>query len=141
MDLGSKLSQMFGDHKGVEITVPKNTDGNIQNTDHYRSSTTNSYNKCIRELSNQFPSEIIDKAIKAIDRHDQNNFDESVDLGNVKKFNEETGEQYLAGRNVLRIIGKYEFKWFAHCKSVEMWVERICIEPPVIKFGRPSTKY
>jgi hypothetical protein len=123
MDLGSQLSKMFGDHKGVEVTAPKNTSGDVQNTDHYRSSTTNSYNKCIRELAGKFPPEIIEQAIKAIDRHDQNNFDESVELGIVNKFNEDTGEQYSAGRHVLRIVGKYEFKWFAHCKVVEMWIE------------------
>jgi ribosome recycling factor len=53
----------------------------------------------------------IEKAIMAIDRHDQNNFDESVDLGIVQKFNADTGEQYVAGKHVLRIVGKYEFKW------------------------------
>lgn len=126
MDLGSQLSKMFGDHKGIEVTVPKSTTGDIQNTDHYRSSTTNSYNKCIRELAGKFPAEIIEKAIKAIDRHDQNNFDESVELGNVTKFNEDSGEQYIAGKHVLRIVGKYEFKWFAHCKCVEMWIEMRC---------------
>ena len=124
MDLGSHLSKMFGDHKGIEVTVPKKTTGDIQNTEHYRSSTTNSYNKCIHELSSKFPAEIIEKAIVAIDRHDQNNFDESVDLGSVNKYNEDTGESYVAGKHILRIVGKYEFKWFAHCKSVEMWIER-----------------
>lgn len=123
MDLGSQLSKMFGDYKNMETTVPKNTTGEIQNTEHYRSSTTNSYNKCIAELSSKFPSEIIEKAIVAIIPHDQNNFDESIELGNVTKFNEDTGKQYVMGRHVLRIVGKYEFKWFAHCKSVEMWVE------------------
>jgi len=124
MDLGSHLSKMFGDHKSVEITVPKKTTGDIQNTEHYRSSTTNSYNKCIHELSSKFPAEIIEKAIIAIDKHDQNNFDESVDLGSVNKYNEDTGEQYIAGKHILRIVGKYEFKWFAHCKCIEMWIER-----------------
>ena len=124
MDLGSHLSKMFGDHKSVEITVPKKTTGDIQNTEHYRSSTTNSYNKCIQELSSKFPAEIIEKAIIAIEKHDQNNFDESVDLGSVNKYNEDTGEQYIAGKHILRIVGKYEFKWFAHCKCIEMWIER-----------------
>ena len=123
MELGSHLSKMFGDHKNVEITAPKNTTGNIQNTEHYRSPTTNSYNKCIRELSSKFPPEIIEKAIMEIDKHDQNNFDESVDLGIVNKYNADTGLQYIAGKHILRIVGKYEFKWFAHCKSVEMWIE------------------
>jgi hypothetical protein len=123
MDLGSHLSKMFGDYKSIEVTVQKKTTGDIQNTEHYRSSTTNSYNKCIHELSSKFPSEIIEKAIVAIDKHDQNNFDESVDLGSVNKFNEDTGTQYIAGKHILRIVGKYEFKWFAHCKSVEMWIE------------------
>jgi len=125
MDLGSHLSKMFGDYKSIEVTMPKKTTGDIQNTEHYRSSTTNSYNKCIHELSSKFPSEIIEKAILAIDKHDQNNFDESVDLGSVNKFNEDTGTQYIAGKHILRIVGKYEFKWFAHCKSVEMWIELI----------------
>jgi hypothetical protein len=138
MDLGSQLSKMFGDHKSIEVTIPKSITGDIQNTDHYRSSTTNSYNKCIRELAGKFPAELIEHAIKAIERHDQNNFDESVDLGDVNKFNEDTGEQYIAGKHILRIVGNYEFKWFAHCKSVEMWIEMRCA---AIKFGRPSTHY
>jgi hypothetical protein len=123
MNLGSHLSKMFGDYKDTEITVQKNTTGDIQNTEHYRSSTTNSYNKCINELASKFPAEIIEKAIIAIVRHDQNNFDESVELGIVQKYNADTGVQYVAGKHILRIVGKYEFKWFAHCKSVEMWIE------------------
>ena len=123
MDLGSHLSKMFGDYKNMEITVEKNKTGDIQNTEHYRSPTTNSYNKCIQELSSKFPSEIIEKAIIAIDKHDQNNFDESVELGIVKKYNQDTGKQYIEGKHILRIVGKYEFKWFAHCKYVEMWIE------------------
>ncbi len=123
MDLGSQLSKMFGDFKNVEITIPKNTTGDIQYTEHYRSSTTNSYNKCVRELSSKFPTEIIEKAITVIDKHDQNNFDETIDLGIVQKYNQDTGIQYVAGKHILRIIGKYEFKWFAHCKSIEMWIE------------------
>ncbi len=123
MDLGSQLSKMFGDFKTVDVTVPKNTLGDVQNTEHYRSSTSNSYNKCIRELSSKFPAEIIEIAIIAIDKYDQNNFDETVDLGIVYKYNADTGEKYIAGKNILRIIGRYEFKWFAHCKNVEMWIE------------------
>ena len=123
MDLGNHLSKMFGDYKNMEITVEKNKTGDIQNTEHYRSSTSNSYNKCIQELSSKFPSEIIEKAIIAIDKHDQNNFDESVELGIVKKYNQDTGKQYIEGKHILRIVGKYEFKWFAHCKYVEMWIE------------------
>ena len=123
MDLGSHLSKMFGDYKNMEITVEKNKTGDIQNTEHYRSSTSNSYNKCIQELSSKFPSEIIEKAIIAIDKHDQTNFDESVELGIVKKYNQDTGKQYIEGKHILRIVGKYEFKWFAHCKYVEMWIE------------------
>jgi hypothetical protein len=123
MDLGSQLSKMFGDHKSVEVTVEKNTKGDVQNTEHYRSSTTNSYNKCIRELAPKFPSEIEQLAINAVDKHDQNNFDETVELSDVYKFNENTGQKYKAGKHVLRIVGKYEFKWFAHCKCVEMWIE------------------
>jgi hypothetical protein len=118
-DLGGRLSAMFGDHKSSEITVQKTT----TNSNHYRSSTTNSYNKCIREISHNFPAEIEQIAINAIDKHDQNNFDETVVLNDVNKFNPDTGEKYLSGRNVLRIKGTYEFKWFAHCKTVEMWIE------------------
>jgi hypothetical protein len=125
MDLGGHLSKMFGDYKTIETTEQKKTTGDIQNTEHYRSATSNSYNKCIHELSSKFPAEIIEKAIIAIERHDQNNFDESVELGLVNKFNENTGCQYVAGKHILRIVGKYEFKWFAHCKSVEMWIELV----------------
>ncbi len=118
-DLGSRLSAMFGDHKSSEITVQKNA----TNSNHYRSSTTNSYNKCIREIAHNFPPEIEQMAITAIDRYDQSNFDETVPLNDIYKFNENTGEKYVAGRNVLRIKGSYDFKWFAHCKTVEMWIE------------------
>lgn len=96
---------MFGDYKKSEITVSRST----TSTDHFRSSTSNSYNKCIQELSSKFPSEIIEKALLSIDKHDQNDFDEYIDLTD--------------GR-ILRIVGQYEFKWFAHCKSIEMWIEQ-----------------
>ena len=122
-DLGSRLSAMFGDHKTAEITKQKD----LTNSNHYRSSTTNSYDKCIREIAHNFPPEIEAIAIKAIDRHDQNNFDETVPIpnGEVIKFNPDTGAKYIAGRQVLRIKGTYEFKWFAHCKTVEMWIELV----------------
>ena len=66
-------------------------------------------------------------AIRAIDRHDQNNFDETVQIpnGEIFKFNQDTGAKYIASRQVLRIKGTYEFKWFAHCKTVEMWIELV----------------
>ena len=86
MDLGSQLSKIFEDHKSVEVTVEKNTKGDVQNTEHYRSSTTNSYNKCIHELAPKFPPEIEQLAINAIDKHDQNNFDETVILSDNYKF-------------------------------------------------------
>jgi hypothetical protein len=121
VDLGSRLSSMFGDHKSTEVTVQK-TD---TNSNHYRSSTTNSYNKCIHEIANNFPPEIENIAITAIDRYDQASFDISVPMGDVVKFNSDTGEKYIAGKNILRIKGTYEFKWFAHCKTIEMWLELI----------------
>jgi len=124
MDLGSKLSTLFGDYKGIDITVPKKTRGSILNTEHYRSSTTNSYNKCIRELSSKFPEDdIIERALIATEKHDQNSFDESVELGLIIKWDENTCNKRISGKQILRIIGKYKFKWFAHCKSVEMWIE------------------
>ena len=123
MDLGSQLSKMFGDHKSIEIVAEKNTSNNVQSMEHYRSSTTNSFGKCINEIAGNFPSGVVELAYKAIEKHDQNNFDETVIIGDVLKFNEDTGQQYLAGKHVLRMVGKYEFKWFAHCKSIEMWVE------------------
>ena len=118
-DLGSQLTKMFGDYKSTQVTVPKSA----TNTEHYRSSTTNSYDKCIRELGSKFPDGAVDIAIKAIEKHDQNNFHERVVLGEITKFNENTGERYVAGKNVLHIVGEYSFKWFAHCKCVELWVE------------------
>jgi hypothetical protein len=121
VDLGSRLSSMFGDHKSTEVTVQK-TD---TNSNHYRSSTTNSYNKCIHEIAHNFPPEIENIAITAIDRYDQASFDISVPMGDVVKFNSDTGEKYIAGKNILRINGTYEFKWFAHCKTIEMWLELI----------------
>ena len=127
MNLGSQLSKMFGDHKSVKITAPENTYGDIQNTKHYRSSTTNSYNRCIYELADVFPLQTIELAIEAISKHDKNNFTEFVDLGYINKFDENTGKPYIAGKYILRIIGKYEFKYLAHCKTVEMWVDRVFI--------------
>jgi hypothetical protein len=118
-DIGSQLSKMFGDYKSTEITTAKTA----TNTDHFRSSTTNSYDKCIRELASKFPEGVSDKAIKAIEHHDQNSFHERVVLGEITKFNEDTGTKYVAGKSVLHIVGEYSFKWFAHCKTVEMWVE------------------
>lgn len=118
-DLGSHLSKMFGDYKSSDITVQKTA----TNSNHFRSSTTNSYNKCINEIAHNFPADIKDIALKAIDAHDQNNFDDTVQLNDVYKFNPDNGEKFLSGRNVLRIKGTYDFKWFAHCKTVEMWIE------------------
>ena len=118
-DIGSQLSKMFGDHKSSSVTVEKTA----TNSDHYRSSTTNSYNKCIQELSSKFPDGVATIALNAIDRHDQNSFHERVVLGEVMKFNPDTGEKYVAGKNVLNIVGEYSFRWFAHCKTIEMWVE------------------
>ena len=118
-DIGSQLSKMFGDYKSSEITVQKTN----TNSEHYRSSTTNSYDKCIRELASKFPEGVADMAIKAISNHDQNDFHEKVVINEVVKFNENTGGQYIAGKNVLHIVGTYQFKWFAHCKTIEMWIE------------------
>ena len=118
-DLGSQLTKMFGDYKSTQVTVQKTA----TNTEHYRSSTTNSYDKCIRELGSKFPDGAVDIAINAIDKYDQTSFHERVVLGEITKFNENTGERYVAGKNVLHIVGEYSFKWFAHCKSIEMWVE------------------
>ena len=123
MELGNQLSKMFGDHKEVEVVVEKNTTNNIQSMEHYRSSTTNSYGKCINEISGKFPPAVVEMAQRAIEKHDQNNFDESIFISDVMKFDENTGKQYLAGKHVLRMIGKYQFKFFAHCKSIEMWLE------------------
>jgi hypothetical protein len=118
-DLGSQLTKMFGDYKSTQVTVQKTA----TNTEHHRSSTTNSYDKCIRELGSKFPDGAVDIAIKAIDKYDQSSFHERVVLGEITKFNENTGERYVAGKNVLHIVGEYSFKWFAHCKTIEMWVE------------------
>lgn len=115
-DLGHTLSNLLGDHKVA-------TDFTETNYKKYRSSTTNSYNKCIKEIAHNFSPGIQDIAIKAIDRYDQNNFDETVELDKVYKFNQDTGSKYLAGVNVLRIKGTYQFRIFAHCKTVEMWIE------------------
>jgi hypothetical protein len=66
---------------------------------------------------------VAEMAIKAIEKHDQNSFVETIVLNEITKFNENTGEKYVAGKNVLYIKGEYAFKWFAHCKTIEMWVE------------------
>ena len=131
MDLGSKLSKMFGDHKGIKSVAPENISGDIQNTEHYRSSTTNSYNKCIYEFIDIFSPEIIELAIQVIEKHDKNNFTEFVDLSIINN----TDKQYTSEKHILRIVGKYEFKWFAHCKYIEMWIDIIYM--PIIKFKRP----
>ena len=118
-DFGSQLSKMFGDYKSSEVTAQKTN----TNSEHYRSSTTNSYDKCIRELSSKFPEGVSDIAIRTIANHDQNDFHETIVLNEVTKFNQDTGVKYVSGKNVLHIVGTYQFKWFAHCKTVEMWVE------------------
>jgi hypothetical protein len=131
MDFGSKLSHLFGVHKNIEVVAPENMTGDIQNTEHYRSSTTNSYNKCIYEFIDIFSPEIIELAIQVIEKHDKNNFTEFVDLGSINN----TDKQYISEKHILRIVGKYEFKWLSHCKSIEMWIDIIYM--PIIKFKRP----
>jgi hypothetical protein len=54
------------------IDYKKNTSENIYNTYHYRSSTTNSYNKCIHELASKFPPEVEQIAINAVLNNHQN---------------------------------------------------------------------
>lgn len=126
MDWGSKLSEMFGDHKAEEVTKKRWGNGSMKSTDRFRSKTTNSYNKCIREISHNFPQGIEDIAIKAIDKHDQNNFEEKVELGNVYEDSIlPSGEKRIVGKTYLCIKGTYQFKIFAHCKTVEMWIETV----------------
>ena len=108
--LGVTLSGMVGAHKTAEVTP----------TGAQRSATTNSYNKCLEQLVPAFSAAIIAAAQKVVDKYDRASFDEKVDIEDVVKFNPDTGERYVAGRLTLAVKGTYEFKWFAHCKTLEM---------------------
>ena len=124
MDWGSQLSAMFGDHKSAQVVEAKHGNGHKKVSDRHRSSTTNSYNKCIKELASKFPEGIADLAIKTIDKHDQNNFEEVLSLGNVYADSIiPGGQKTIIGSTTLHIKGEYKFKFFAHCKTVEMWIE------------------
>jgi hypothetical protein len=81
--LGSNIKTSLGNFTYVNNL---SATGNIQNTEHYRSPTTNSYDKCIRELSSKFPPEIIEKAIMAIDKHDQIILMNQLILSNLTKL-------------------------------------------------------
>lgn len=118
-DLGSTLSKMIGDHDSVEQIQSRTANA----TAHFRSSTTNSFNKCLQELMPNFPKEIESIALKLIDPYDQTNFEASAKIEDVFKFDENTGKRYLAGKRVLYIKGTYKFKFFAHCKTLEMWIQ------------------
>lgn len=99
----------------------------VYNPTKYKSSVTNSYNKCIRQLTSKFEEYpgLIEKAIVKIDPHDQNSFDETVFIEDIWEFHPTTGERCVTKKRVLRIIGTYRFRMFAHCKEVEMWIEEI----------------
>lgn len=118
-DLGSTLSNLIGDHDAVEQTQSKTA----TSTAHFRSSTTNSYNKCLQELMPNFPKEVEPVASKLIDPFDQTNFEVNAKIEDVFKFDENTGKRYLAGKKMLYIKGTYKFKIFAHCKTLEMWIQ------------------
>lgn len=115
---------MFGDHKDAAVVAPRRGNAYSKTTERHRSSTTNSYNKCIREIGPKFPDGITDMAIRAIDKHDQNSFEEKVSLGQVYADSFiPGGEKRVTGETFLHIKGTYSYKIFAHCKTIEMWIE------------------
>lgn len=113
---GETLTNMLGTYKTTEVT-PMGAQ---------RSGTTNSYNKCLEQLAPKFSAAIIAKAQTIIDKYDRASFDDKTYIEDVVKYNPDTGTPYIAGRLVLKVKGSYEFKWFAHCKTIEICTD---IEP------------
>ena len=124
MDFGSQLSSMFGDHKEEAVVKEKYGNADMKSTAQFRSSTTNSYNKCIKEISHNFPAGIEEKAIAAIDKHDQNSFEERLSIGKIYTDDPNGKGKIVIGETVLVIKGEYKFKLFCHCKTITMWIEQ-----------------
>jgi hypothetical protein len=113
-DLGSLFSSAIGGNKDESKSQ---VEGKIV----YKSPTTNSYGKCLNNLSKNFTDEQMKLARNAIDKHDQNSFIENVILGSV--YEEEGSSRKQTHNKILVIKGTYQHVFIAHLKTIEMWIE------------------
>ncbi len=114
-NIGSKVSSLLGGNNKVTKIY---TGGDSPLV--YRSPTTNSYNKCINALSCKFPADIISAAIKAVEKHDQNSFTETVTVNGT----------------ILHIKGIYKRRILAHLMTVEMSTEKLREDDRHVRFSR-----
>jgi len=110
---GSFLSEFMGQGSQGDQSL-------ASNTTYACSRVTNSYGKCVDEISPKFSPAIAAKLREVIGPHDRNSFDQKILLGEVST--EELGVKRVTGRRYLRVRGTYENKLFAHLKKVEAWI-------------------
>lgn len=116
MDFGSALSDILG---GNNNSASAKKGKNVV----YTSPTTNSYSKSIEALRGKLDDKIIELAHKIADPHDKNSFEGSEELC---KIYEQHGEDKIeVGTKRVFCRGKYEFRFFAHLKTVEVWVQTV----------------
>jgi hypothetical protein len=89
----------------------------------HKSPTTNSYGKCLDALEKNFTAAQITAARRAIDKHDQNSFEEHITIGSIQEKDEGSSRARTTHKKILVVKGTYQFALIAHLKTIEMWVE------------------
>jgi hypothetical protein len=122
-EMGSFMSVVLGNtvsEQNVKDNIEKENNVKENNGSNYQeSSTTNSYTKCINSLSDKFNKKLIDLALKVTEKHDQNSFEEVHEIGKI--LSTEFGEQTQTNTKYLVVKGTYQYVFFAHLKTIEMW--------------------
>jgi hypothetical protein len=111
---GSFMSSALGGN--TSKTVTKNDLGLV-----IRSSTTNSYSKCLNEIKSNFTDEQYRAIAAAIDKYDRDSFEEKILYSTL--YEEDTaGNRKPYGRKFMYIKGDYTFAIFAHLKTLEIGI-------------------
>jgi len=111
-DVGSVLSTILGSNTNAKTEKKANITK-------YKSPTTNSYSKCIKQCD--LPKNLIDVVQKAVDPFDQESFEVVALKSDI--FEEIDGVRTKKGERTITVKGTYQFLIFAHLKTIEVIVE------------------
>ena len=117
---GSFLSTALGGN--TSKTVTKNDLGLV-----IRSSTTNSYTKCLNEIKSNFTDAQFKAIAEAIDKYDRDSFEEKI-LFSTLYEEDMSGNRKQYGRKFMYIKGEYTFALFAHLKTLEVGIRAESLE-------------
>lgn len=117
---GSFLSSTLGGN--TSKTVTKNDLGLV-----IRSSTTNSYTKCLNEIKSNFTDDQYKAIAAAIDKYDRDSFEEKI-LFSTLYEEDMSGNRKQYGRKFMYIKGDYTFALFAHLKTLEIGIRAESLE-------------